>query len=85
MRKSYIGWWIASAWALFIYARMMLEYHFYPSPEDAVSKPIVSCLIIVAIIFFYIGYSKFHEYKEYQEDRKIKNDFYKSNTKDSDQ
>jgi len=81
MRKSYIGWWIASAWCFFGSIKFIYELFFFPDPSNNSGISVLAIAIVLAVLFFYIGYRRFKEYQEYQEDRKIKNDFYQSNTK----
>ena len=83
MRKSYIFWWAVSAYFVFgiIYKKYNMVY-FYDAYEIAQVGPMLWVAGIIAVITFYVGYRRFQEYKEYQEDRKIRNEFYKSNTKD---
>lgn len=83
MRKSYIFWWVVSAYCVFgvIYNVYNMVY-FYNDFDKAQVRPSLWVAGIIAVITFYVGYRRFQEYKEYQEDRKIRNEFYKSNTKD---
>lgn len=81
MRKKYIGWWIASAWFFFICLRVIYELIFFPDPNDVIVRPVLFLFLALAGLFFYLGYRRFQEYKEYQEDRQIRNEYYKSNTK----
>jgi hypothetical protein len=85
MRKTYIGWWVASAWFLCICVKAAYDYIFFPSDGDAAGYPVLALFALLTIAFFYIGYRRFKEYEEYQEDRKIRNEFLKSNTKRPDE
>ena len=82
MRKSYIGWWAAAAWFFFgscnaLYAKAHARY------SDMVPSSLITTTFILACLFVFIGYRRWKEYQEYQEDRRIRNEFYKSNTVNS--
>lgn len=81
MRKSYIGWWVASAWFFCASIKAAYDYIFFPSYGDSAGYPVLAIFAVLVGVFFYIGYRRWKEYQEYQEDRKIRNDYYKSNTK----
>lgn len=83
MRKTYIGWWVASAWFLCLCGRGIYDYIFFKD-TSATDGPFLAICVVLTAVFFYIGYRRFKEYEEYQEDRKIRNDFLKSNTKQPD-
>ena len=80
MRKSYIGWWVASAWLFFVSCAGVYEMFFSTQDEIAVIRPVIGMFFALSILFFYLGYRRFQEYKEYQEDRRIRNEYYLSNT-----
>jgi len=80
MRKSYIGWWVASAWCFFGCCKFIYELIFFPGQSNDSGIPVLSVALVLALLFFYLGYRRFKEFQEYQEDRKIRNEFYKSNT-----
>ena len=82
MRKSYIGWWTAAAWFFFgscnaLYAKAHARY------SDMVPSSLITTTFILTCLFAFIGYRRWKEYQEYQEDRRIRNEFYKSNTVNS--
>lgn len=80
MRKSYIGWWIASAYAFFGCCYEVYDYLVIQPTYTSVASPLIGFLFVVSVVFLYIGYRRFQEYKEYQEDRRIRNEYYLSNT-----
>jgi len=81
MRKSYIGWWVASAWCFFGCIKFIYDLIFFPDPANSAGVPVLAIAAVLAGLFFFIGYRRFREYQEYQEDRKIRNEYYQSNTK----
>ena len=85
MRKSYIFWWAVSAYCVFgiIYNLYNMKY-FYDYSRKVSTEPVLWIAALIGLVTFYVGYRRFQEYKEYQEDRKIRNEFYKSNTKEED-
>lgn len=86
MRKYYIGWWVVSAFCIISCIRNLIAYLFSSYGMDWSDFALFfGVLFAFGLIAFYVGYRRFQEYKEYQEDRRIRNEFYKSNTKDSDQ
>ena len=78
MRKSYIGWWAASAW--FFFGSLSALYNMRQYFRSGITTSTVSTLFILACIFAFIGYRRWKEYQEYQEDRRIRNEYYKSQT-----
>lgn len=83
MKKSYIFWWAVSAYCVFgIIYNVYNDIYFYDHSRHLSTEPALWIAGLIAGITFFIGYRRFQEYKEYQEDRKIRNEFYKSNTKD---
>lgn len=78
VRKSYIGWWAASVWFFISSFSALLEMRRYY--RSSITTSTVSTLFILACIFAFIGYRRWKEYQEYQEDRRIRNEYYKSQT-----
>lgn len=86
MKKSYIFWWVVSAYCLFGFLFGLYHAFYFPDPLYHDYEIMgVAIAIIVALISFYVGYRRYQEYQEYQEDRKIRNEYYKSNTKKGDE
>lgn len=81
MRKSYIVWWVLSASCVFGCLRLIYQLLFMYGQTHA-DLPGLLAGALAAGVFFYVGFRRYVEYQEYQEDRKIRNDFYKTNTKD---
>ena len=81
MRKSFIGWWVASAWCFFGCIKFIYDIFFFPDSTNSAGVSVLAIAAVLAGLFFFIGYRRFQEYQEYQEDRRIKNEFYQSNTK----
>lgn len=70
MRKSYIGWWVASA---FCFMCLYNSYGYgYGSGDDFT----IGLFFLLGCLFLYLGYRRHKEYKEYQEDRRIRNELY---------
>lgn len=80
MRKSYIGWWAASAWFFIGSITGLLNAINSDYYSDLVSTPFVGLPFLLALLFLFIGYRRWKEYQEYQEDRRIRNEYYKSHT-----
>lgn len=68
MRKSYIGWWIASA---FCFMCLYNSYGYGPGDDFT-----VGLFFLLGCLFLYLGFRRHKEYKEYQEDRRIRNELY---------
>lgn len=85
MRKKYIFWWVASSWLLIASGKAAYDMIFFPEAQDSAAFPVLILFLIIAGLCFYTGYRRFQEYQEYQEDRKIRNEYYKSNTKKGDE
>lgn len=73
MRKSYIGWWIAAAFCLFCGVNTVNSGTYYSGDSFT-----VGLFGLLAIVFFFAGYSRYKAYKEYQHDRAVRNKFYQS-------
>ena len=85
MKKRYIVWWVISAWLFFGCCRFVYDLIFLPSPQNYSGIPVLAVFFVLSLLCLYIGYRRFQEYKEYQEDRKIRNEYYKSNTRKDDE
>lgn len=72
MRKTYIAWWSFSAVLVWLVLRHVL---FMDIDWEA-----VGLFSAAAGVCFFVGYRRWVEYKEYQEDRQIRNEFLKGNT-----
>ena len=72
MRKTYIGWWAVSAVLFWLVIRHIL---FLEHDWEA-----VGLFLLVSGICFFVGFRRWKEYQEYQEDRQIRNDYLKGNT-----
>ena len=82
MRKTYIIWWAISAYCFFGGIYNIYDLVFFVDQTEKRGAVFILCMIFfVSLVTFFIGYRRFQEYKEYQEDRKIRNEYYKSNTK----
>lgn len=68
MRKSYIGWWIASAFCFMC----LYNSYGYGAGDDFT----VGLFFLLGCLFLYLGFRRHKEYKEYQEDRRIRNELY---------
>ena len=69
MRKSYIGWWIAAGFCLLCGVNAVNSF------SDSFT---VGLFGLLAIVFFFAGYSRYKAYKEYQHDRAVRNEFYQN-------
>lgn len=73
MKKTYIFWWSLSAYLVWRIIR-----HFFIRLETDWEG--VALFGAIALVCFFIGYRRWVEYHEYQEDRAIRNDYLKGNT-----
>lgn len=85
MRKSYIIWWIISAAALYRVIWIAYHYIFFKEIMNGGDYVMAVLSAIVAGVCFYLGVGSYRKYQEYQEDRKIRNEYLKSNTKKQDE
>lgn len=68
MRKSYIGWWVASAFCFYC----LYNSYLYGSGDEFS----IGLFFLLGCLFLYLGYRRHKEYKEYQEDRRMRNEMY---------
>lgn len=74
MRKSYIGWWIASA---FCFMCLYNSYGYGPGDDFT-----VGLFFLLGALFLYLGFRRHKEYKEYQEDRRMQKEIYQKLTEE---
>ena len=74
MRKSYIGWWIASAFCFMC----LYNSYGYGAGDDFT----VGLFFLLGCLFLYLGFRRHKEYKEYQEDRRMQKEIYQKLTEE---
>lgn len=75
MRKSYIIWWVVAAVFFWNGVSGFLQGGLFDAPG------LLFGMFGIAAVCVFVGYRRWREYQEYQEDRKIRNEYFKSNTK----
>lgn len=75
MKKKYIVWWVISAVCLWMDYRNFV-YGWY-------SPVFLFFTTLIGAVCLYVGFRRWNEYREYIEDRKIRNEYMKSQTREN--